>query len=84
MKTPRCAVFTVVAVPDDFDLRFSPCLASPSHPRAGQCIFHKVAPSPPLRRASSAYPPALYEEQKFRKTPRRTNVAFETHIFEST
>jgi len=84
MKTPRCAVVTVVAVPDDFDLRFSPCLASPSHPTLGHGLHgHQKATSSPCR-ASSAYPPALYEELKFRKTPRRTNVAFETHIFEST
>ena len=39
---------------DDFDLRFSPCPASPSHPTLGHGLYgHQKATSPP-RRASSA------------------------------
>ena len=49
---------------DDFDLRFSPCPASPSHPTLGHSLHgHQKATSPPYR-ASSAMPSALYEEQQ--------------------
>ena len=69
-KNTSCSVFTDFAVLDDFEMHSSPPPPSVSHPRAGQRFFRKVSPPRPPRRASSAYPLALYEEQKIRLTPR--------------
>jgi len=69
-ENTSCSVFTVFAVLDDFEMHSSPSPPSVSHPRAGQRFFRKVAPPRRPRRASSAYPLALYEEQKIRLTQR--------------